>query len=79
MVDEASMLDLLLANNLLKALEPGTHLLLVGDVDQLLSVGAGDVLRDVIASYIAPVTRLSVIFRQAADSLIITNAHRINQ
>jgi exodeoxyribonuclease V alpha subunit len=78
-VDEASMLDLLLANNLLKALEPGTHLLLVGDVDQLPSVGAGDVLRDVIASGVAPVTRLNVIFRQAADSYIITNAHRINQ
>jgi exodeoxyribonuclease V alpha subunit len=78
-VDEASMLDLLLAYNLLKALAPGTHLLLVGDVDQLPSVGAGDVLRDVIRSGIAPVTRLSVIFRQAADSHIITNAHRINQ
>lgn len=78
-VDEASMLDLLLANHLLKALEPGSHLLLVGDVDQLPSVGPGDVLRDIIASNIAPVTRLSVIFRQAADSLIITNAHRINQ
>ncbi len=78
-VDEASMLDLLLANSLLKALQPGTHLLLVGDADQLPSVGAGDVLRDVIASDIAPVTRLSVIFRQAAGSHIITNAHRINQ
>ena len=78
-VDEASMLDLILANSLLKALKPGTHLLLVGDVDQLPSVGAGDVLRDVIASGIAPVTRLNVIFRQAADSHIITNAHRINQ
>ena len=78
-VDEASMLDLLLANHLLKALQPGTHLLLVGDVDQLPSVGAGDVLRDVIASGIAPVTRLSAIFRQAAGSQIITNAHRVNQ
>lgn len=78
-VDEASMLDLLLANNLLKALQPGTHLLLVGDVDQLPSVGAGDVLRDVIASELATVTRLSVIFRQKAGSHIITNAHRINQ
>jgi len=77
-VDEASMLDLILANNLLKALKPGTHLLLVGDVDQLPSVGAGDVLRDVIASNTVPVTRLTHIFRQAADSLIITNAHRIN-
>lgn len=78
-VDETSMLDLLLANNLLKALKPGTHLLLVGDVDQLPSVGAGDVLRDVIASGSAPVTRLSTIFRQAAGSHIITNAHRINE
>ena len=78
-VDEASMLDLSLANSLLKALKPGTHLLLVGDVDQLPSVGAGDVLRDVIASGVAPLTRLSVIFRQAAGSHIITNAHRINK
>jgi exodeoxyribonuclease V alpha subunit len=78
-VDEASMLDLLLANHLLKAVRPGTHLLLVGDVDQLPSVGAGDVLRDLIASDLAPVTRLSVIFRQASNSQIITNAHRINQ
>ncbi len=78
-VDEASMLDLYLAHHLLRALQPGAHLLLVGDVDQLPSVGAGDVLRDVIASGMAPVTRLSVIFRQAAHSQIITNAHRINQ
>ena len=78
-VDEASMLDLILANHLLKALPPGCHLLLVGDVDQLPSVGAGDVLRDVIASGIAPVTRLSYIFRQESGSQIITNAHRINQ
>jgi len=78
-VDEASMLDLLLAHQLFKALRPGTHLLLVGDVDQLPSVGAGDVLRDIIASGLAPVTRLSFIFRQAAGSQIVTNAHRINQ
>lgn len=78
-VDEASMLDLGLAYNLLKALAAGSHLLLVGDVDQLPSVGAGDVLRDVMASGAAPVSRLSVIFRQAAHSQIITNAHRINQ
>lgn len=78
-VDEASMLDLLLANHLLKALQPGTHLLLVGDVDQLPSVGAGDVLRNLIESGIAPVNRLNEIFRQAAGSHIITNAHRINQ
>ena len=79
MVDEASMLDLLLTNNLLKAVKPGTHLLFVGDVDQLPSVGAGDVLRDLIDSDVVPVTRLSTIFRQAADSKIITNAHLINQ
>ncbi|MEW6404777.1 MAG: ATP-dependent RecD-like DNA helicase [Chloroflexota bacterium] len=78
-VDEASMLDLLLTNSLLKALNPGTHVLFVGDVDQLPSVGAGDVLRDLIDSNVAPVTRLSHIFRQAADSKIITNAHLINE
>ncbi len=78
-VDEASMLDLLLTNNLLKAVQPGTHVLFVGDVDQLPSVGAGDVLRDLIASAIAPVNRLTTIFRQAAGSNIVTNAHRINQ
>jgi len=78
-IDEASMLDILLTNNLLKALEPGAHLLLVGDVDQLPSVGAGNVLKDVIGSGLAQVTRLKIIFRQAADSLIIENAHKINQ
>lgn len=78
-VDEASMLDLVLTNNLLKAIDPHSHLILVGDVDQLPSVGAGDVLRDIIASGVAAVTRLEVIFRQAKDSLIVTNAHRINQ
>ena len=78
-VDEASMLDLALTNNLLKAVDPRSHLLLVGDVDQLPSVGAGDVLRDIIVSGLAAVTRLDVIFRQAQDSLIVTNAHRINQ
>jgi exodeoxyribonuclease V alpha subunit len=78
-VDEASMLDLLLANNLLKAVRPGTHLLFVGDVDQLPSVGAGDVLRDLIDSGTVPVARLGTIFRQAANSKIITNAHLINQ
>ncbi len=78
-VDEASMLDLLLTHHLLKALRPGTHVLFVGDVDQLPSVGAGDVLRNLISSGMAPVTRLNTIFRQAADSKIITNAHLINQ
>ena len=78
-IDEASMLDLVLTNQLLRAISPDSHLLLVGDVDQLPSVGAGDVLRDIIASGVAPVVRLETIFRQAADSLIITNAHRINE
>ncbi len=78
-VDECSMIDLILMNSLLKAVAKGTHLLLVGDADQLPSVGAGNVLRDLIGSGVVPVTRLSTIFRQAADSTIITNAHRINQ
>ena len=78
-VDEASMLDLLLTNHLLKAVRPGCHVLFVGDVDQLPSVGAGDVLRSLIHSGIAPVTRLNTIFRQAAHSKIITNAHLIHQ
>ncbi len=78
-IDEASMLDLVLAYNLLRAIGPDSHLLLVGDIDQLPSVGAGDVLRDLIASDVAAVVRLETIFRQAADSLIIRNAHRINQ
>ena len=78
-VDEASMLDLWLFHSLLKALQPTTHLLLVGDVDQLPSVGAGNVLRDVIDSGIASVTRLDQIFRQDDASHIVSNAHRINQ
>lgn len=78
-VDEASMLDLPLAYRLLKAIPPGCHLLLVGDVDQLPSVGAGNFLGDVINSGIVPVTRLTEIFRQSGTSLIVANAHRINQ
>ena len=78
-VDEASMLDLLLTNHLLKAIHPESHLLLVGDVDQLPSVGAGNVLNDIIASGVAAVVRLTEIFRQAEGSLIVHNAHRINQ
>ncbi len=78
-VDECSMVDLILMNNLLKAVHPASHLLLVGDADQLPSVGAGNVLHDLIASGVVPVTRLNVIFRQAADSTIITNAHRVNR
>jgi len=77
-VDECSMLDEMLAYALIRAVDPRSHLLLVGDVDQLPSVGAGDVLRDLIASGVAQVTRLGMIFRQAAQSLIISNAHRIN-
>jgi exodeoxyribonuclease V alpha subunit len=77
-VDEASMIDILLMNHLLKAVEGGSHLLLVGDVDQLPSVGPGNVLRDLIESAALPVTRLETIFRQAEDSYIIVNAHRIN-
>jgi exodeoxyribonuclease V alpha subunit len=78
-VDEASMLDLLLANKLCKAIAPGTHLLLVGDVDQLPSVGAGEVLRDILAPQTPiPHVRLTKIFRQAAQSGVVTNAHRIN-
>ena len=78
-IDEASMLDLQLFHSLLKALQPTTHLLLVGDVDQLPSVGAGNVLRDVIDSGIAHVTRLEQIFRQDDKSHIVSNAHCINQ
>ncbi|MBM4791351.1 AAA family ATPase [Streptomyces sioyaensis] len=100
-VDEASMLDLLLANKLVKAVPPGAHLLLVGDVDQLPSVGAGEVLRDLLAGKGAasprtgsggasdggggrvaggpvPAVRLTRIFRQAQQSGVVTNAHRIN-
>ncbi|MFE2160398.1 ATP-dependent RecD-like DNA helicase [Streptomyces lydicus] len=78
-VDEASMLDLLLANKLVKAVPPGAHLLLVGDVDQLPSVGAGEVLRDLLAEPgTVPAVRLTRIFRQAQESGVVANAHRIN-
>ncbi|GAA3991536.1 ATP-dependent RecD-like DNA helicase [Thermobifida alba] len=78
-VDEASMLDLLLANKLAKAVPPGAHLLLVGDVDQLPSVGAGQVLRDLLAEDSpVPSVRLTQVFRQAAQSGVVTNAHRVN-
>jgi exodeoxyribonuclease V alpha subunit len=77
-VDEVSMLDVLLANNLLKAVPPDAHLLLVGDADQLPSVGAGRVLRDILESDAVPSVHLDAIFRQAEGSGIITNAHRIN-
>jgi exodeoxyribonuclease V alpha subunit len=78
-VDEASMLDVRLAAALLEAVGPRTHVLLVGDVDQLAPVGPGRVLEDLIASGIAPATRLTEVFRQAARSLIIRAAHRVNR
>jgi exodeoxyribonuclease V alpha subunit len=77
-VDETSMLDVLLANKLVKAIPPGAHLLLVGDVDQLPSVGAGEVLRDLLAAERLPRVRLTHVFRQAQRSGVVTNAHRIN-
>jgi len=77
-VDEMSMVDVALMANLLRALPPKASLLMVGDIDQLPSVGPGMVLRHVIESKIVPVVRLTEVFRQAANSRIITNAHRIN-
>jgi exodeoxyribonuclease V alpha subunit len=78
-VDETSMVDVPLMRAVLRALPEGEALLLVGDGDQLPSVGPGQVLADIIASGALPVVRLTEIFRQAAESRIITNAHRINQ
>lgn len=78
-VDEVSMLDLHLAYALARALPAGAQLILVGDADQLPSVGAGNVLHDLIDSGVIPVVRLTEIFRQAAESTIITNAHRVNR
>ncbi|WP_199776509.1 ATP-dependent RecD-like DNA helicase [Nocardiopsis sp. SBT366] len=79
-VDEASMLDLVLANKLVKAVPPGAHLVFVGDVDQLPSVGAGQVLRDLLEEGSpVPHVRLTHVFRQAQQSGVVTNAHRINQ
>lgn len=77
-VDEMSMVDIHLMQSLIRAVRPGTKLVLVGDADQLPSVGAGNVLRDIIASQVVPVVRLTEVFRQAADSQIVANAHRIN-
>ena len=76
-VDEASMVDLTLMDHLLRAVEPHTHLILVGDVDQLPSVGPGSVLKDFIDSNAVPVAVLKRIFRQDRQSLIVVNAHRI--
>ena len=77
-IDEVSMVDMQLFNNLLKAIEPGTRLILVGDANQLPSVAAGNVLKDIIKSEKIKVVRLTEIFRQARESAIITNAHKIN-
>ena len=78
-VDECSMIDIVLMNNLLKAIPVNMRLILVGDIDQLPSVGAGNVLRDIIDSLRIPVIRLTRIFRQAQSSRIVMNAHAINQ
>ena len=78
-VDECSMVDVILMNALLRAVPDTMRLILVGDVDQLPSVGAGNVLRDIIESRVFPVVTLTKIFRQAASSRIITNAHQINR
>lgn len=78
-IDEASMIDIMLMQNLLKAINLGTRLIIVGDVDQLPSVGPGNVLKDLIESEYIKVVRLKEIFRQGAESLIVINAHRINE
>ncbi|MDD4688750.1 MAG: ATP-dependent RecD-like DNA helicase [Eubacteriales bacterium] len=78
-IDEMSMVDTLIFNALLKAIKPGTRLILVGDADQLPSVGAGNVLNDIISSCCLPVAKLDTIYRQQGDSTIIINAHRINK
>lgn len=78
-VDEMSMVDISIMNSLLKAVPVGTRLVLAGDVDQLPSVGAGSVLKDIIDSGCFPVVKLEKIFRQAAESEIVTNAHKINR
>ena len=77
-VDEMSMVDVFLMRSLLRALKPGTRLILVGDADQLPSVGAGNVLGDILKSGVIPSVRLTDIFRQSEESLIVLNAHRIN-
>ncbi len=78
-IDEASMLDIFLAHALLKAIPHHAYLILIGDTDQLPSVGAGNVLGDLIASQTIPSVKLTYIFRQAQESLIVTNAHRVNR
>lgn len=76
-LDEMSMVDTLLFESLLRALKPNCKLILVGDSDQLPSVGAGNILRDLIDCGCIPTVQLKEIFRQAAESLIVTNAHKI--
>lgn len=78
-MDEASMIDIVIMSSLLKAIRPGTRLVLVGDADQLPSVGPGKVLSDIIESGVVPVVKLDRIFRQTEESMIIVNAHRINR
>lgn len=78
-IDEASMIDILLMNGLVSAIRPGTRLIIVGDDDQLPSVGPGNVLHDIVRSEYVYCTRLTEIFRQAQESMIVVNAHRINR
>ncbi|MFW6148745.1 MAG: ATP-dependent RecD-like DNA helicase [Atribacterota bacterium] len=78
-LDEVSMIDIILMNNLLRAVTEDTFLILIGDIDQLPSVGPGNLLRDMIESEVIPVIRLTHIFRQKEKSLIVVNAHRVNQ
>ena len=78
-IDEMSMVDIILMNHLLKAVPVGARLILVGDVDQLPSVGPGNVLRDIIRSEVIKTVKLSEIFRQAEESMIVVNAHKINR
>ena len=78
-IDEMSMVDIFLMRSLLRALVPGTRLIMVGDADQLPSVGAGNVLRDILDSEVIPSVRLTEIFRQDEKSMIVYNAHRINR
>lgn len=78
-VDECSMIDIMLMHSLLKAVPDNMRLILVGDIDQLPSVGAGNVLSDIIDSGVVPVVRLTHIFRQALSSRIVTNAHKVNR
>jgi exodeoxyribonuclease V alpha subunit len=78
-IDEMSMVDIVLMNHLLKAVPVGARLILVGDVDQLPSVGPGNVLRDIIKSEVIKTVKLSEIFRQAEESMIVVNAHKINR